>query len=249
MPRIRWPLGTRRHTNNVIAVKETSPSARPAKEPPAKTSKTRRSDQGVASTPDDDDDEPTAKKRKHTPTTKEPKSKVLETEKAKVTTPTAKQTKAAIKAAAADLLDVSDVIQLHDDERVPVWDTCDTIRRKIRALLAKDGITQAAFLRAIVTAAYGEGSTKKIQSTSFNNFMKQKGPLAGNTNCVYHAAYVFFEKMRVKQGKKKTADREVMETVWPDGVDTKTQSGRKVYIGSVNTRLGMDKYGKVKVIH
>jgi len=34
--------------------------------------------------------------------------------------------------------------------------------RKIRAMLAKEGITQAAFLRAIIAAVYGEGSPKKI---------------------------------------------------------------------------------------
>ena len=65
---------------------------------------------------------------------------------------------------------------------VPICDTCDTVRRKIRAFLAKDGITQAAFLRAIVAAAYGADSPKRIQSMSLNAFLKQKGPLAGNTN-------------------------------------------------------------------
>ncbi|KAK0614457.1 hypothetical protein B0T14DRAFT_528540 [Immersiella caudata] len=53
-------------------------------------------------------------------------------------------------------------------------------------------VAQADFLRAIVAAAYGPDSEMTIQSSSFSNFTKQKGPLAGNTSGVYYAAYVFF---------------------------------------------------------
>lgn len=148
------------------------------------------------------------------------------------------------KNAASDLLDVSDIVYL-DDGDVPIYDTCDTVRRKIRAILAKDGITQAAFLRAIVAAAYGEGSTKKIQSASLNTFLKQKGPLQGNTSAVYYAAYVFFEKRRVKDKKPKSKDREIMEGIHFDGVDTKVVAGNVRYIGSASSKLGMDKYGRV----
>lgn len=140
---------------------------------------------------------------------------------------------------------MSNIVQLDPNEEVPIYDTCDTIRRKIRAMLAKDGITQAAFLRAIVTAAYGEDSKKKIQAGSLYAFMKQNGPLAGNTSSVYYAAYVFFEKLRVKQKKPKSEDREIMEEIHPSGVDTKVQSGKIAYVGGTNTVLKMDKYGRV----
>ncbi|KAK0719310.1 hypothetical protein B0H67DRAFT_509588 [Lasiosphaeris hirsuta] len=159
-----------------------------------------------------------------------------------------KAAKEIVRDVASSLLDVSDIVELEDEDDggpVPVYDTCDTVRRKIRILLAKDGITQAAFLRAIVTAAYGENSTKKIQSTSLSGFMKQKGPLAGNTSAVYYAAYVFFEKVRIKQKKPKSNDREIMEEIHINGVDTTVQSGKIKYVGSASSRLGMDKYGRL----
>lgn len=162
-----------------------------------------------------------------------------------------KAAKEILKDAASDLLDVSEVTFLEDEDDdgvVAIYDTCDTVRRKIRALLAKDGITQAAFMRAIATAAWGETSTRKIQSTSLNAFMKQKGPLAGNTNGVYYAAYVFFEKMRIKQKKPKTNDREIMEELHFDGVDTKVLSGSVRYIGLAGSQVVMDKYGSVRML-
>jgi len=133
-----------------------------------------------------------------TPSSCQPLSELLATKKAK---PDPKDAKAILKDAAADLLDVSSIIQCDPDEEPPIYDTCDSIRRKICALLARDGITQATFLRAIVATAHRESSTKKIQAASLYSFMKQKGPLAGNTSSVDHAAYVFFEKLRIKQGK------------------------------------------------
>ena len=143
-----------------------------------------------------------------------------------------------------DHLDVSGVELYGEDEHeVRVYDTCDTIRRKIRATLAKDGITQAAFLRAIAATAFKDG--RNIQSASLSNFMRQKGPLAGNTSSVYYAAYVFFEKRRIKQRKPTTADRDTMEEMHIGGVDTKHVSSRVAYVVGVNSRVAMNKYGKV----
>ncbi|KAK1633796.1 hypothetical protein BDP81DRAFT_396540 [Colletotrichum phormii] len=116
----------------------------------------------------------------------------------------------------------TDEIQLPGDEdmSVAVWDTCDIVRTKIRAIL-KEGVTKTAFLRAI------------------------KGPASGNTSSVFYAAYVFFEKLRVRDGKPKTKKREEMEEEWPTGMDTKQQldgwvtclAGEKPHI---------DKYGKTR---
>lgn len=38
-----------------------------------------------------------------------------------------------------------------------------------------------------------------------------KGPLAGAHNIAFYAGYVFFEKIRVRDGKKKSVKREKME--------------------------------------
>lgn len=57
----------------------------------------------------------------------------------------------ALKAQAEALLDVSSV-RLEDDDPIPVYETCDTIRRKIRDILKKDGVTQAGYCRALAQA-------------------------------------------------------------------------------------------------
>lgn len=52
------------------------------------------------------------------------------------------------------------------------------------------------------------------------SFRGKKGPDAGNTSSVFYSAYVFFEKIRIKQGKPKSQKRKEMEEVWgPDGFD------------------------------
>lgn len=164
------------------------------------------------------------------------------------TAPAAPAVPAAKRAKAAkpkpDPLDVSGIeLDGEGEHAVPIYDTCDTIRRKIRAHIAKDGVTQAAFLRAVAAAAFKDG--RKIQASSFSSFMRLKGPLNGNCNGTYYASYVFFEKLRIKQGKPKTDDREVMEDVHYDGVDITRQSGKIGYLVRAGTKLGIDKYGRV----
>lgn len=44
--------------------------------------------------------------------------------------------------------------------------------------------------------------------------MGYKGADTGNTSCVFYAAYVFFEKLRVQEGKPKSKHREEMEAIW-----------------------------------
>lgn len=226
MARVRMPLGT--VPPNAVAARQADPTA------PKASSKKRKSTEDGMST----------------------SSTAPATKKAKAATEGAVKRAALelVKKAAADLLDVSGVSSGWDDDsedadgdddaQMPVYDTCDTVRRKIRAILAKDGITQAAFCRAIATAAYGEGNTKNM-APLMNTFMRQKGPLAGNTSSVFYAAYVFFEKRRVKDGKPKTKDREIMEEIHWNGVDTKVQSGKVSYVVGAGSKVGIDKYGRV----
>ncbi|KZL68469.1 calcineurin is a calcium-dependent [Colletotrichum incanum] len=139
-------------------------------------------------------------------------------------------------------------IHLDGDESmsVPVYDTCDTVRTKIRAFLKKDGVTKAAFLRGLVKAAYGADSTHKIAPNLLTYFMNKKGPAAGNTSTVFYAAYVFFEKLRIRDKKPKGKKREEMEWEWPSGFETQKQLGGPVLV-HVSQRVGMDKYGKTVV--
>jgi len=114
-----------------------------------------------------------------------------------------------------------DAIRLEgeDDVSVPIFDSCDEIRRKIRAYLAGSNGTQADFLRAIAKP-YNDG--RKIQSKVLNDFLGKKGAYAGNTSAVFYGAYVFFEKMRIRDGKPKSKHRQDMEKAHGSGgLDTK----------------------------
>ncbi len=102
-----------------------------------------------------------------------------------------------------------------DTGSVPMHDTCSTVRHKINDLLGKDNtkegngnpaepkkdgtmkpFTKASFARAI-------GQNPKTLDT----FLKAKKMMGGAESPIYPAAYIFFEKKRIWEGKKKTAGR------------------------------------------
>jgi len=125
---------------------------------------------------------------------------------------------------------------------VLVFDTCDEVRKKIRAYLAQPGVTQAAFLREIAKT-YGDG--RKIQSKVLNDFLGKRGASAGNTSSVFYSSYVFFEKLRIKDGKPKSKHRQEMEKQYAgEGFDTKSRNDRGFYCFVGETPVE-DKYGKI----
>lgn len=130
------------------------------------------------------------------------------------------------------------------DIAVQVYDSCDEVRKKITAHLRGSNVTQAGFLREIAKT-YPEG--KKIQSKSLNDFLGKKGPSAGNTSMIYYASYVFFEKLRIRDGKPKSSHREKMESVWrkQGGVDTKTLNNH--YFCREGERPYEDEFGQVTI--
>ncbi|KAJ8084172.1 hypothetical protein PM082_002939 [Marasmius tenuissimus] len=77
-----------------------------------------------------------------------------------------------------------------DDGSVPIFDLPGEVRRKIRLLLK--------------TPNFKIGN---INSNSYNRFMSMRGPLDGAQNGTYYAAYVYFEKVRIAEGKRKTPKR------------------------------------------
>ena len=142
-------------------------------------------------------------------------------------------------------LDVSTVeLSGEEDESVEVYDTCDEVRRKIAAYLREPNVAQAAFLRSL--AQMLPDPTATLRSKQLNDFQAKKGPLAGNTSKIYYAAYVFFEKLRLKQGKPKTKKRLENEDEWAmkGGIDTKRLQGRVWCAAGANPY--MDKYGKIR---
>lgn len=133
------------------------------------------------------------------------------------------------------------------DQSVPVWDTCDVVRKKINAHLRDPDVTKAQFLRDIAKAAY-PGTDKKLNANVLNDFLSKSGANAGNTSSVFYAAYVFFEKLRIRDNKPKTKFREEMEAVWrhKGGFDCVTPSHHGVWV-TKGERPYVDKYGMLKI--
>jgi hypothetical protein len=141
-----------------------------------------------------------------------------------------------------------------EDGEVPVYDTCDEVRKKIRAYLAGPSVTQAAFCREI-SKTYTDG--KKVIGAQLSSFLGKKGPNAGNTSMAFYASYVFFEKLRIRDGKKKTSFREEMEEIYDGsqpfgnpkpGMDLKTLLSNQSYIVSRESQPYEDKYGRIRVM-
>ena len=130
-----------------------------------------------------------------------------------------------------------------DTVSVPVFDSCDEVRKKIHAHLREPGVTQAAFLREIAKT-YPE--PKKIQSKVLNDFLGKKGASAGNTSAVFYSSYVFFEKLRIKDNKPKSKHRIQMEAEHgAEGFDIKHRHDRCWVMAGESVRE--DKLGKLHV--
>jgi len=145
-------------------------------------------------------------------------------------------------------IDVSDVhLDGEDTGEVEVYETCDEVRKKVNAYLRQPNVTQAGFCREI-SKTFQNG--KKVIPKTLTDFLSKKGPSAGNTSAAFYAAYVYFEKLRIKEGKPKSKFREEMEEIWNGrsggrrGFDTKTPSNRG-YFCRANERPYEDKYGWV----
>lgn len=146
----------------------------------------------------------------------------------------------------AALLDCGDVeLPGEDTADVSVFDTCDEVRKKFRALLAK-GVTQAALCRTL-TKMYPEDSGMTVSASNLSTFLGNKGPLGGNTSKAFYAGYVFFEKQRIKNGKPKTKFREEMEDVHgPCGVDVEHSSTQPLLCHESSIPY-IDRYGKMGI--
>lgn len=105
-----------------------------------------------------------------------------------------------------------------ETDSVPVFETCDVVRRKITAHLNTPGTTQAQFCRDLHAQLKMPGC-KSIQSKMLNDFRGKKGAVAGCTSSVYYAAYVYFEKLRIAEGKPKSKHRLEMEKIYPRGAE------------------------------
>ncbi|KAI0160046.1 hypothetical protein GGR52DRAFT_576777 [Hypoxylon sp. FL1284] len=146
---------------------------------------------------------------------------------------------------AASLPDITDVhLEGEETDDVSVWDTCDKIRKKIDEHLKTPGVTQAQFCRDLF-AQLNAPKIKHIQASQLADFRGQKGPRTGAKSTVFYAAYVYFEKLRIAQGKKKTKHREDMEGIWAcEGGFDRTTDHRTQFIGAAGKSIRFDRYGR-----
>lgn len=131
-----------------------------------------------------------------------------------------------------------------ENDNVAVHDSCDEIRKKINVHLRKEGIVTAAFLRDLQAQYHTSKAPSKIQNSQLSRFRGNKGADAGNTSCIYYASYCFFEKLRIAEGKKKSAHRVDMEKIWGrNGMDK--DRIRNHYWCPAGKVPVQDKYGRV----
>ena len=88
-----------------------------------------------------------------------------------------------------------------------VYDTCPQLVAKMKRFLQRDGMTKANLLLAL----------GNINNNSLSKFLAgKKQDQCGNI--AYRAGYVFFEKLRILEGEKKSAARKKNEREHPQGV-------------------------------
>jgi hypothetical protein len=128
-----------------------------------------------------------------------------------------------------------------DEGEVKIYDTCDEIRRKINAYLREGGVTKAGLYRTL-SKMTPDGTP--INAKSMDDFLKKRGPQEGNSSRCFYGAYVFFKKLRIKQGKPKSKFREEMEEIWAwQGGFSRRRS--EAIICRADARPYYDKYGRI----
>ncbi|KAK8085690.1 hypothetical protein PG997_006961 [Apiospora hydei] len=166
------------------------------------------------------------------------------------------------KQKAAEAIDTGDIkLDGEDEGDVPVYETCDELRKKIRAFLKKDGVTQAALCRAISACLPDD---QVVQARQLNTFMGKSGPSVGNHSPIFYGGYIFFEKLRIKEDKPKSKFRLEMEDIFgpgrggrkkslshredgKPGFETKSDLNGPMFMQD-NERLSEDKHGQLFLI-
>lgn len=75
-----------------------------------------------------------------------------------------------------------------EHDAVPVYETCDEVRKKITTHLGKADVTRAQFCRDLYAQLQSDSKPVKIQSSHLDRFRGNKGPTNGATNSVYYVS-------------------------------------------------------------
>lgn len=205
----------------------------------AKNSKGKKRTQPENTNDNNDENEnpPSAKKQKQAPTANSGKkvdAKKNDTEKDSSKDEPSLEDLSAIK------------LPNEDQGQVPIFDTCDDIRKKINDHLHRvPHATQAAFSRTLTAMLPGD---EKVESRHLAKFLKGKGPQEGGQSPAFYAAYVYFEKVRVLHGKAKSKKRQDMEAAWEGEGGFPRRGTHNLYITCVGgEKPSFDRLGQLKI--
>jgi hypothetical protein len=143
-------------------------------------------------------------------------------------------------------LDVSGIkLEGEETDSVPIYLTCDDIRSMTNAHLRNTSATQASFCRAIA-GMFTNPPKQGTSTAALHTFLSYSGPAAGASKACFYGAYVYFEKLRIKQGKPKSKKRTEMEEVWgPKGMDRHDMT-KPVFMRG-DERIVADRFGHVDI--
>ncbi|CAJ2509648.1 Uu.00g146740.m01.CDS01 [Anthostomella pinea] len=146
----------------------------------------------------------------------------------------------------AALLDVSGVeIAKGFRRKIEVYDTCDDVRSKLISYLTKPHVSREGLIQSLNEHGCLPGK-ERVTLETFIRFLCKHGPTEGNRSAVFYAGYVFFEKMRIRDGKEKSRFRLKMEEAWPRGVDLNMKGFRNErHYDHDLPEIGQDEFGRV----
>jgi hypothetical protein len=146
--------------------------------------------------------------------------------------------------------DVSSIeLDGEDKAPIPVFETCDDVRIKINRFMRETASTsQAGFVRLITAALPATANIAAPSARQLTTFLSKHGPLAGVESPIFYASYVFFEKLRVKEGKPKSKKRlEMEEHHGKDGMELSDACSQPMWLRYDET-MTVDHHGIVNIV-
>ena len=115
---------------------------------------------------------------------------------------------------------ISSVVDVDGVATTPVYDSCPQLVKKIKDFLERPGMTKGNFCTAL----------GGINANSLNKFLAGKGQdQCGNVT--YRKSWVFFEKLRVLEGKPKSSARRKNEMERPSGFSLEKARPQRFFAG------------------
>ena len=156
-------------------------------------------------------------------------------------------TKKSTKKDSKEDLDVSDIkLDGQDNDSVPIYDTPDDVRSKINAHLRNSSGTQASLVRGL-KAQFANPPSQGLSPAALKTFLSASGHGHGKSSPIAYAAYMYFEKLRIKNGKAKSKKRQEMEKVWgKGGMDLFKDVGKPITM-RIDDVMWSSQYGEVEI--